>query len=115
MKHIAPGRAQSQPIAPAAINPAGLEPRSDHLDQNRDPAELGTTPPDLILRTASQAAKLRLFCRRPDSSTIWRWMTRGIGGVRLRSVAVGRSLMTTERWLNEFFAALGQLRQGGRA
>ncbi|MFN0008769.1 MAG: DUF1580 domain-containing protein [Planctomycetota bacterium] len=40
---------------------------------------------------------------RPDRSTIFRWASKGFCGVRLRTVSVGRTRHTTERWLLSFF------------
>lgn len=35
-------------------------------------------------------------------STVYRWATRGIGGHRLRVVALGDQLRTTRAWLRQF-------------
>lgn len=62
------------------------------------------------LLTLSQAAKI-LPCkngRRIHPSTLWRW-TRGLRGVCLQYVRVGRLIMITEDWLHHFFTELAKL------
>lgn len=41
-----------------------------------------------------------------NTSTIWRWCRKGMNGVRLRYLRVGRSILTTQQWMLEFFEAL---------
>src|SRR5262245_27081454 len=49
---------------------------------------------------------------RPISfSTVWRWMRRGVRGVRLESMPVGGVLFTSSEALARFFAALERRRQ----
>jgi hypothetical protein len=53
----------------------------------------------------AEAAKLipgRSPGRRVSVNTIWRWCTRGVHGVRLRSVLLGGRRCTTRPWLQEF-------------
>ena len=57
--------------------------------------------------------KLRWIPRRRGGArlalpTLWRWSTRGVRGIRLRIVRIGSTPATTEQWLHEFFAALGE-------
>jgi hypothetical protein len=47
---------------------------------------------------------------RPDRSTVFRWVAKGYGGVRLKTVSVGRTRHTTERWLVEFFIEIAGAR-----
>ena len=49
--------------------------------------------------------------RRHHRATPYRWASRGLHGVVLRTVRVGGCLCTTESWLLEFFAAAGAARQ----
>jgi len=35
--------------------------------------------------------------------TIWRWYAKGVCGVHLMTASAGRRLLTTPRWLEEFF------------
>lgn len=44
------------------------------------------------------------FGRRPNVATLWRWATRGIRGIRLGTIALGRYRYTTERALERFIA-----------
>ena len=48
---------------------------------------------------------------RPDRSTIFRWVLKGCCGVRLRTVSVGRTRHTTERWLMLFFDEVAAARE----
>jgi len=41
-------------------------------------------------------------------ATLYRWDTRGVKGVRLQTVMVGRTRCTTEQALREFFKALAE-------
>ncbi len=56
----------------------------------------------------SAAARLVPSTRggRVNPSTVWRWATRGIRGVRLETVKVGGAAMTSKAALNRFFAKL---------
>jgi len=40
----------------------------------------------------------------PSPATVWRWTRRGVGGVTLRTVRVGKRLFSSERWVAEFIA-----------
>lgn len=44
--------------------------------------------------------------RRPSIATLWRWCRRGLRGVRLEYVRVGRNIATSKEALNRFFNAL---------
>jgi len=44
--------------------------------------------------------------RRPDKSLVWRHATKGVHGVKLKTVSVGRTRMTTPRWIVEHWAAV---------
>jgi hypothetical protein len=56
--------------------------------------------------------------RRPGATnrlslpTLWRWANRGLLGVRLRYVKIGRSPYTTREWLLQFFAAVADAQRG---
>ncbi len=56
----------------------------------------------------------KLTGRRPDRSVLWRQSVRGIAGVTLKTVSVGRCLMTTPRWLVEFWVAVDAARRKKR-
>lgn len=59
------------------------------------------------LLSLAQAAKAcpAVDGKRPHASTIWRWMRKGIGGVRLEHVRIGRRVVTTRPALDDFFRA----------
>jgi hypothetical protein len=42
---------------------------------------------------------------RVNLSTVWRWTQRGIGGVKLETVNIGRKRMTSRQALSRFIAA----------
>jgi hypothetical protein len=44
--------------------------------------------------------------------TVWRWATRGVRGQVLRTVRVGGTLCTSERWLMDFFEASANIGPG---
>ena len=57
----------------------------------------------------------RRFGRRPNVATVWRWATRGMKGVRLATISLGRFRYTTEaaleRFIHETSVADGSCRQ----
>jgi hypothetical protein len=67
-----------------------------------------------VVRTADLIPLERvpaLLPNRPDRSTVFRWVSKGCCGVRLRTVSVGRTRHTTERWLLEFFEEVAAARE----
>lgn len=61
--------------------------------------------------TFTEAAKIcpTLNGKRPSTVTIWRWATKGVRGVRLEHVRVGRRMVTTEEAINTFFRDLSSV------
>ena len=57
----------------------------------------------------------RLTGRRPHKSLLWRHARDGVHGVRLPTVTVGRTMMTTARWLVEHWAAVDEARRAGES
>jgi hypothetical protein len=43
--------------------------------------------------------------KRPDKSTIFRWISRGIGGVKLDGVRLGRDWLTSKQAITRFIIA----------
>lgn len=43
-----------------------------------------------------------LFPRSPSQQTIWRWTTKGVRGVLLKSLVVGATRYTCPAWIDEF-------------
>ena len=60
--------------------------------------------PNTIL-TLAQAAKLLPY--RPHPNTLWRWSSRGLRGVKLKTFKVGRSHCTTAELLTQFIRESG--------
>ena len=60
------------------------------------------------LLTMSQAAKIcpKVDGKRPHVGSLWRWARRGVRGVKLEHVMVGRKLCTSRAALDAFFANL---------
>jgi hypothetical protein len=48
----------------------------------------------------------RLLSTRPSAATLWRWATRGVGGVRLETYKIGGRRYTTAEALERFVACL---------
>lgn len=69
--------------------------------------------PDEELITLSQAAGLlpRIDGRKVSVCTLWRWCRKGLRGVFLQYVRVGRRVCTTQAALLRFFTALAELDQ----
>lgn len=63
-----------------------------------------TTNDDLLSLSAAAAICPAIDGKRPRSSTVWRWARKGIRGVRLECVMVGRNMATTRPALEKFFA-----------
>lgn len=69
------------------------------------------------LLTLAQAARLKLWPRRrmnkrPHLATLYRWATRGVGGVRLATVDVGSTRCTTDAACRQFIIDVSRARQG---
>ena len=62
------------------------------------------------LLTLTEATKVlpRLNGRRPAISTLWRWCRKGLRGVRLDYIRVGRNIATSREALSRFFSALAE-------
>jgi hypothetical protein len=59
-----------------------------------------------VLTLKQAAVELSSICgKRPDKSTIFRWISRGCGGVRLDSVRVGRAWLTSKQAITRFIVA----------
>jgi Protein of unknown function (DUF1580) len=43
--------------------------------------------------------------KRPDKTSLIRWYTRGVGGVKLEAIKLGNSLFTSREALNRFLVA----------
>jgi Protein of unknown function (DUF1580) len=52
---------------------------------------------------------------RPNVSTIWRWSSRGVGGIKLTTIRVGGRRYVTRRALDEFLCQLNRANGSNRA
>jgi hypothetical protein len=57
----------------------------------------------MTLVEAARWLELR-FGRRPNTASVWRWATKGIKGVRLATISLGRYRYTTVNALERFIA-----------
>ena len=46
--------------------------------------------------------------KRPSIPTLWRWCRKGLRGVQLEYIRVGRDIATSRQALNRFFTALAE-------
>lgn len=60
----------------------------------------------LLSLTEATKALPRVNGKRPSISTLWRWCRRGLRGVRLEYIRVGRGIATSHEALNRFFNSL---------
>ncbi len=59
----------------------------------------------LTLEEAKKAVPRR-HGRHPSVATLWRWCRRGIKGVRLEYIRVGRTIITSKEAIARFFEAM---------
>jgi len=70
--------------------------------------------PDLLVRLSATPPIIeRITGERPHKSAIYRWVQRGLRGVRLRTAFAGGHRRTCETWIREFFAAVTAAADGG--
>ena len=61
---------------------------------------------DLLTLTEATKIMPRINGRRPAVSTLWRWCRKGLHGVHLEYLRIGRNIVTSRRALRRFFADL---------
>jgi len=67
-----------------------------------DAAELDSLIEDAVPVTAAA----QFVPGRPNTSTVWRWCSRGVRGVKLQTFFVGGRRMTSKRFIAEFLERL---------
>lgn len=77
--------------------------RAGHAEQIVVVADQRFDEPVLTLVEAAGWLERR-FSRRPNVATIWRWTIKGVRGVRLKTIALGRFRYTTQSALERFIA-----------
>lgn len=60
----------------------------------------------LLSLTEATKALPKVNGKRPAIATLWRWCRKGLRGVQLEYVRMGRSIATSREALNRFFNAL---------
>jgi len=68
----------------------------------------------LTLREAVTKLPRRRRGRKPHVSTLWRWATRGLRGVRLEVIRVGGTLCTSREALQRFCEKLTEQQEAAR-
>ena len=76
-----------------------------NVTENFDPVQLE----DYLTLAEATKQLPRVNGRKVHTSTLWRWCRRGCKGVRLQYYRIGRTIMTTEGALQQFFTALAQV------
>jgi len=72
--------------------------------------------PDRMVRLGPAAAIVQeITGERPHKATLYRWASRGLRGVRLRTAFAGGHRRTTEAWVREFFDAVTAAADGNQA
>ncbi len=59
---------------------------------------------DIVTLAEARDELHRVTGRRPDKATIWRWMKRGVGGIRLDAIRLGREILTSKQAITRFIA-----------
>ena len=78
------------------------------------PAQEHTRLVRLLSEAPHVVARLIPGAKPPHKATMLRALTRGIRGVRLRTVTRGRTRMTCAKWIAEFWLAVDEARRSGR-
>ena len=71
-------------------------------------------PVDFVTETVGGLSEAAEWCppingRRPDRSTIWRWIKLGIKGVRLEHSRLGNRILTSREAINRFTQRLAEV------
>ena len=69
---------------------------------------IDTTREELLSLTQATKVMPQIKGKRPAISTLWRWCRKGLNGVCLEYVRVGRKIATSREALNRFFNALAE-------
>lgn len=67
---------------------------------------INTESESLLSLTEAARACPAVDGKKPHCSTLWRWMQKGVRGVRLEHVKIGRRIVTTRPALEVFFKDL---------
>lgn len=63
---------------------------------------------DIVSLTEAMKVLPRVNGKRPAVCTLWRWCRRGLRGVHLEYIRIGRGIATSRQALNRFFTALAE-------
>jgi hypothetical protein len=87
------------------VRVGALEERRIDMDPGQPPnppppSQAGPAAGTSRYLSLSQAA--RTLPGHTHPSTLWRWINKGVAGVRLRAVRIGRRVFTTQTWIEDF-------------
>lgn len=88
------------------------EPSNGDVREVVDTVEAAQFGDEMVTLVKSAGWFERRFGRRPNAATIYRWATKGVRGVRLSTLAMGRYRYTNEASMERFVAELSQRKAG---
>lgn len=101
---------RTEPQRTGAIRIACLEEWNRASQGRLHPVSLTENQPGYVSLTHATAyLPGRRAGKKISVQTLWRWCTRGLRGIRLRSVMVGGHRCTTLQWIEEFIDAVTQM------
>ena len=71
-----------------------------------------TDPLRMVRLSAASCIVEKITGDKPNPSTLYRWHSRGLKGVKLRTAYAGGHRRTTEQWIREFFDAVTEAADG---
>ncbi len=60
---------------------------------------------DVLTISQARTELSQIAGHRPDKATLCRWIHRGVGGVKLDAIRIGRQILTSKQALTRFIAA----------
>lgn len=68
---------------------------------------------DVISLPQARKELFKILGKRPDKATITRWIHRGVGGIKLDCIVLGRNYYTSKQALTRFIEARTAKKIGG--
>lgn len=68
---------------------------------------------DIVCLTDARKEVSTITGKRPDKATMARWVHRGVGGIKLEAVVLGRQIFTSKQALTRFIEARTAKALGG--
>jgi Protein of unknown function (DUF1580) len=60
---------------------------------------------DVLTLSQARAELSQIAGHRPDKATLTRWIHRGVGGVKLDAIRIGRQILTSRQAITRFIQA----------